>query len=478
VRRPNGTIVCGASAAVERTCQLDAAGTHEIRVRDLNGPDTGNYRIAVQRLNNPTGCTALTFGAAPTTGNIATAGEMDCFTFTGANLDDIRIRIIKNAPADPLLPRAEVVRPDGSTICGASTAVNRTCVLDAAGSHRIIVRDGTGGGTATGAYRLQIQRLNDPGSCPAISPGAAPTSAAIATSPEMDCFTYDAATASQALRVRLVETSGSLSAATEIVRPDGTTICGPNTAIDRTCNLGATGNYRILVRDDNGPDTGNYRIAVQRLNNPVGCTAISLGATGSTGEIATSAEMDCYTYNAATASQKIRVRAAETSGSLSATIEVVRPDGKTICAANTAIEINCNLGATGTYRIIVRDFNGPNTGTYGISLRRLNGTASCEVLTPGSSVIEEITVASEQDCYAFTGNSGDTILVEFSAFGDTFTASIEWIRPNGTTVCGPVADDDAAANSCTLDTTGTHQIIIRDHSAAGTGTGSYFLSAS
>jgi len=51
-------------------------------------------------------------------------------------------------------------------------------------------------------------------------------------------------------------------------------------------------------------------------------------------------------------------------------------------------------------------------------------------------------------------------------------ASIEVIRPNGTTVCGP---GDDTLNSCTFDTTGTHQVIIRDRSGPGNDTGNYFL---
>ena len=85
-------------------------------MRDLTGQNTGNYRIAVQSLASPVGCTALTFGAAPTQKVITVAGEVDCFSFTGANLDDIRIRIVNTAGA--IAPVTEVVRTDGTTQCG------------------------------------------------------------------------------------------------------------------------------------------------------------------------------------------------------------------------------------------------------------------------------------------------------------------------------------------------------------------------
>ena len=332
-------------------------------MRDLTGQNTGQYRIAVQRLNNPVGCTALTFGAAPTQSTITVAGEVDCFSFTGANLDDIRIRIVNTAGA--IAPVTEVVQTDGTTQCGINSAVDQTCVLDSGGSHR------------------------------------------------------------------------------------------------------------ILVSDASGPQIGTYRIQIQRLNNPLTCPAISLGATGSAGDIASRPEMDCFTYNATTAGQKLRVRVAEKGASptLFATIEVVRPNGTTVCAANGSIEVNCNLDATGNHRIIVRDLTGQNTGTYGVSARRLNGTASCEALIEAASVIRPITEAAEQDCYAFTGQAGETYSVELGGLSG-FDPSIEVLRPDGTTVCGPA---DATLESCAFDTTGTHQVIVRDRSGPGTDTGSYFL---
>ena len=577
VVRPNGTTVCAVNGSTEVTCALDTTGNHRIIVRDLSGQQTGNYRIAVQRLNSPVGCTALTFGAAPTQSVITVAGEMDCFSFTGANLDDIRIRVINTAGT--IAPATEVVRTDGTTKCGLDSAVDQTCVLDSGGGHRILVRDASG--PQLGTYRIQIQRLNNPLSCPAILAGAAtPAQGDIATKPEMDCWTYNATTAGQQLRVRVVETGASptLFATIEVVRPNGTTVCAVNGSTEVTCALDTTGNHRIIVRDLSGQQTGNYRIAVQRLNSPVGCTAltfgaaptqsvitvagemdcfsftganlddirirvintagtiapatevvrtdgttkcgldsavdqtcvldsggghrilvrdaggpqlgtyriqiqrlnnpltcpaISLGATGSAGDIATKPEMDCFTYNATTAGQKLRVRVAEKGASptLFATIEVVRPNGTTVCAVNGSTEVNCDLDATGNHRIIVRDLTGQNTGTYGVSARRLNGTGSCEVLIEAASVIRPITEAAEQDCYAFTGQAGETYNIELAGLSG-FDPSIEVLRPNGTTVCGP---GDETLNSCAFDTTGTHQVIVRDRSAPGTDTGDYFL---
>ena len=68
VAQTDGTLVCGHALALEVTCAVDAAGQHRIIVSDNSfGKNTGNYAIAIQRLNAPNNCIALAFGAAPTT---------------------------------------------------------------------------------------------------------------------------------------------------------------------------------------------------------------------------------------------------------------------------------------------------------------------------------------------------------------------------------------------------------------------------
>ena len=86
VRRPNATVACGPAKAttVELNCTVNAAGVWAISVEDAAGTHTGNYAIAINTLNSPHGCTALTNAAAPTTASIGSAAEMDCYTFSGA----------------------------------------------------------------------------------------------------------------------------------------------------------------------------------------------------------------------------------------------------------------------------------------------------------------------------------------------------------------------------------------------------------
>src|SRR5207249_1582636 len=209
VQRPNGTTICGPTTSTDLTCALDTTGMHTIVIADSAGTNTGGYSIAIQRLNSPTGCTALTFGAPPKKGTIGVAGEMDCFTFSGIARDQIRVRLVKTSGT--LFPLQEVVRPNGTSICGPTTATDQTCPIDRTGTHTIIVEDS--GGTNTGDYSIAMQRLNSPTGCTALTFGA-PKTRAIGVAGEMDCFTFTDTIGDQ-MNVHVVETSGTLVAQQE-----------------------------------------------------------------------------------------------------------------------------------------------------------------------------------------------------------------------------------------------------------------------
>ncbi|MFH0340670.1 MAG: hypothetical protein ACHBNF_00780, partial [Chromatiales bacterium] len=73
----------------------------------------------------------ISFGALPTPGAIA--ASVDCFTFTGAVGDTVRVRAIKTSGTfDPL---AEVVRPNGQTCAGPFTNDEFNCAVNSAGTH-------------------------------------------------------------------------------------------------------------------------------------------------------------------------------------------------------------------------------------------------------------------------------------------------------------------------------------------------------
>jgi hypothetical protein len=96
-------------------------------------------------------CTPIAFATTSTAGKITAPDETDCWRFDARAGDRIRVRITKTGA---LLPRTELLRPTGTTLCGWTTSTELTCTLDATGTHTILVRDYAG--TNPGDYRIAI----------------------------------------------------------------------------------------------------------------------------------------------------------------------------------------------------------------------------------------------------------------------------------------------------------------------------------
>ena len=240
------------TGAVESSCLLDAAGTHRILVSDSSGTNTGNYRVVLEKFPAPVGCTALTFGT-PVTATVDDPGELRCFTFSGANADQIRIRTIHQSGA--WNPVTEVFRADGTTVCANTFGDEITCALTSNGTHTIMVRDGAGNGENLGTARVVAQRLNNPTPCPAIAFGPTGVTSSIVGAAEIDCRARVGAVG-QRWRIRVVETSGSASLVHEVVRPDGTTVC----AADRR--------RRVLLSARRRRHPPDPRLRLQRHRTP------------------------------------------------------------------------------------------------------------------------------------------------------------------------------------------------------------------
>src|SRR5262249_33126738 len=171
---------------------------------DSGGTGTGTYATWLLRMNNPPGCTPIAYGDAPVTGSIGAAVETDCYRFSGSNGDKLRLRVVKTSGT--MIPLIETVRPDGTTLCGATTAQVLTCTLTSNGNHAVVVRDFVG--TSMGGYSLVIQRLNNPVGCASIAYGAGKTGN-ISAADRMDCFTRASVGVGDVLRFRTAETGGS-----------------------------------------------------------------------------------------------------------------------------------------------------------------------------------------------------------------------------------------------------------------------------
>ena len=450
---------CSAGPAAEVTCTFATQGSVTVLVRDAARSQSGGYAISVQRLNDPVGCSALAFDATTRTGAIA-AGETDCWRFTGAAGDRVRVRLV--TPAAALAPLAEVLRPDGTIRCAPNGAENQTCVLDASGTHTILVRDAA---VNVGGYSLGVQRLNNPAGCTPKPFATTASLGVITTTGETDCWRFPV-TAGDRVRIRAVKTSGALNPVVEVLRPSGTTRCNPTTTDDVTCQLDITGTHTILVHDSGGTATGNYLLSLQRLNDPVGCPSLSYGTTVTAESLATSGKTDCWRLTGAVGDH-VRLRVVDTTGVWSPVAEVLDGSGRTVCNPVAGVDTTCVLDGSGSHTILVRDWLGTRTGDYRVSIQRLDDPVGCSQ-EPGSAGSDGWASMAEVNCWRVEGEAGDLLRIRVIDGGWNWSPVAEVVRPDGSTVCSRTSTDSF---TCELDADGTHTILVQ--SAAGRTFGGY-----
>ena len=333
-----------------------AGDDHKVRIWNLH------------RLDRRERCRRLTLGAEATSGTIKRRLDSDCFTFRGRRSDQIRVELLPTA--GELDPDIDLGAPDGTFLgrCSRTTAAGipirgRGCQLDRTGTHTILVRDAER--TKRGRYLIAIRRLNRPEGCRRLTLDAPATAATIRRRLQTDCFTFDGRS-SDWVSVELLPTGGGLNPVNEVLRSDGTRSCYYDPGDDLGyCQLASSGIHTILVRDDEGVKTGRYRIAIRRLS----CPPLTLGAEATAGTITTRLETDCFTFEGR-ASDRIRIELVKTGGELDPVNELWAANNTSSCLATRDDQRDCQLlYFSGTYTILVRDFDRTKTGAYLIAIK-------------------------------------------------------------------------------------------------------------
>ena len=251
---PDGLVLCTPGTTDHFTCTTQHSGQHTILVRDgWPGTRSGGYQVAIQRLNDPVGCTTTSFGPDAWQAQLA-AGQTYCTRFDGTFGDVVRVRAV-TAGAPVLL--TEVVGPDGTRRCGPDGGSQLvSCLLAATGTHTLLVRDATG--AQSGQFRAALQRLNDPVGCRTLSLGLPPVVSDIGPA-QMECWRVHGEDGGR-LRLRVNDRQGDWETFVEIRRPNGR-LFGGQGASDATWDVFDTGTHTLLVYDDStGLATGRYDI--------------------------------------------------------------------------------------------------------------------------------------------------------------------------------------------------------------------------
>ena len=212
---------------------------------------------------------------------------------------------------------------------------------------------------------------------------------------------------------------------------------------------------------------------MQRISGPAGAQSLSFGETIT--ETVEPAIVDAYTFSGA-AGDELLFRTGRLAGQIDLELRIFRPDGTEVCSASTSgafLEETCTLDATGQHTLFVGDIFGVNGGSYQLYAQQTDNPAGAVSLAYGDTVAGTVNPAVEMEAYTFTGADGDVVDFQVTQTAGELDPEMRVYRPDGTLLCDDWTTGTTLETTCTLDTAGSHLILIADF--GGTDIGDYEL---
>jgi PKD repeat protein len=177
-----------------------------------------------------------------------------------------------------------------------------------------------------------------------------------------DTFTFSGAKG-DVTYVRLVDLKPSHDLVITLYGPDGKEVksVGANSVVELMANLPESGNYTVMVGDDESGFT-EYVIFQQCVNGPAAATSLRIGIN-TEAKITFLGEVDTYQFPAERGSSGyIKM----SSSAIGPSMILFDPDGKVVArnAGRSAAEIHFTSEYTGSYTLLACDDDGRNTGDY------------------------------------------------------------------------------------------------------------------
>ena len=284
--------------------------------------------------------------------SIDTSGEVDTFTFPGADGEKIFARMGETS-SSTLVPKIEVYRPDDTLLCSNTAANNSptatalaTCTLNASGTFTVKAKDKA---TGTGSYGLYIQRVNNPVGATTIAYGDNLT--VTLASAEVTEYAFSASSGDKAfVRMATTDNPGYIpNPQLRVYRPDGSLLCEGDSGYEKilTCTADATGTHLILATTKYNT-SGGFGVYLQRLNGPTGAASISYG-DNATGTLA-AAEVYDYAFSGSSG-ELVYARLSGTGGqNQKMFLGIYKPDGSVMCSETgpdspPILDFDCTLTA-------------------------------------------------------------------------------------------------------------------------------------
>jgi DUF971 family protein len=343
------------------TLRLPSTCTYSIWVLDDNGFETGTYTLCIQRVVNPVGARAFTYGQT-LNDTVSQRSQIRAFTFTASDNEVLTARI---ACSWRYYPQMELYNPLGRRISLAAGeyGIRIDTIRLNAGIYSLFILDDNG--HETGNYTLHLQKTVNPTGGRSITYGQTVHDTVFQRS-QIRPFTFTAAE-NDIVTLRL-SCEWRYYPQVELYNSAGRRIRLLNgeygLRLD-TLRLQA-GTYSLFILDDNGHEFGRYAVHLQRTFNPGSPMPIGENIT-MRDTLRSWAHIKAYTFNG-TQGTRITIR-LQTDWRYYAQFELYDPNGRRVVRASGEYSVRADtcLYLNGLYTILVMDDNGFEGGGYTIT---------------------------------------------------------------------------------------------------------------
>ncbi len=264
VENAAGEVVCHVQDA--RDCTLEGAGPYQLFLVSQYGTEV-TFSLALTRLSDPDGCGEIrlsTFGEPRRSSGGVKPHGIACKVFT-ASAGLHLVQVVGQG-------YWSVVDRNRNTVCSKWGEHQERCPLPADGTYVVFMKADS---WEVQFFAVAIQPLGTADGCAGplgTAWDAAPVRVQVRAPLQVDCHTLDAKPGERLKVDKGWITDGSGTRICDAVEEEG----------QDGCLLPGAGPYRLISQGswNDDPDDSRYTVRVGRLDNPQGCTTVTLGRYG------------------------------------------------------------------------------------------------------------------------------------------------------------------------------------------------------
>ncbi|UCF78197.1 MAG: T9SS type A sorting domain-containing protein [Candidatus Eiseniibacteriota bacterium] len=410
-------------------------------------------------------------------------GEVDVYLFDGLAGDSVTIQM--HLVSGTLTPRMKLFAPNDSLVKDAGGTTHTTIVdysLPYSGTYKLLASDYAE--IETGNYWVSLQcRQHVRASADTIVYDSVTDTLAIDPYGDMDAFVF-VGDVGDSVIIKVHRVSGTFYPELEVFSPAGSLVeivwgSGPNQRI-YDFSLPDSGSYTLFVSDHTGDRLGEYWVSLQcRQHVRASADVIVYDSLTDGLLIDMYGDMDAYAFEGA-AGDSVIIQMHKVSGGMVPKIELFAPnDGLVEETGGSSHEtiVDYSLPYSGTYMLFASDNAGDETGEYWLTLQcRQHVRASADTIAY-DSVTDTLSIDpyGDLDAFVFTGDVGDSVIIQVHRVSGTFYPQLELFAPDG----GLAADvwgsgPNKSISDFALPDSGSYTLFVSDY--YGYRTGDYWVS--